>query len=172
MTTITYREGMAAADTALTADGHLWPLSANKLWGKPFVNADVIFAVVGSAHIVLPLLSSLQNNVSAFLPSTDDLSNLRHEDAGEDDELLRFTRYADKTIQLTVFPVNTMRGWTNTIKPSDFTAFGSGAQYALGSMAAGSSAVTAIRHAALYDTATSSNVMWIEFNKTERGIIT
>lgn len=128
MTTIAYRDGVMAADTALTHNG-VWEGKSVKIGTT---SDGRVVGIAGAPGMMKPFIDWLQFGGDA--PAYD-----------RDDHFFAIVAYADGAASL-------YDRFMSEIKMSEpFHAIGSGKEIAIGAMAAGASAEDAVRIACIYD---------------------
>lgn len=154
MTTLVYRDGVLAADSQATSFDRKCPGTHRKVAKLP---SGHLVGIVGDLTFFRPFLDE-------FDPHVDD--PLERCGVVPDD---------DHTAIVVVDPDGSVRVYSDCSyweEPIDapYLAYGSGSSYALGAMASGSSARTAVEQACKYDIYSSGRVLWVSLFDDE-GVV-
>jgi ATP-dependent protease HslVU (ClpYQ) peptidase subunit len=155
LTTIAYKDGRMAADSKCTAGG-MFVTKTTKMHRLP---NGALLGSAGDADIRL-LMDLLGRSTARKLPSRIELANTQTEFEG----ILAFPNGKTYLIDVYVNDFEEMSEWTAQVLELEerMAATGSGAQFALGAMAAGKSAAQAVAIACRYDSNSAPPVKEID----------
>ena len=148
MTTIAFKDGIMAADSLATSDDFVASAQVQKLFRLP---TGALLGVAGDSDTrdLVAFFSSLKKQDE--LPSRDTLANLRT------DAAFLFARAKDKLLCGVIQQINGT--WCAALYPRhQYSATGSGRDFAMGAMGFGASAVSAVKVAIKFDPSSGGRV--------------